>query len=447
MKNSQMSIQFHTFGCKVNTYDTGLMQKRMLASGMVLESEAPEIHVLNSCAVTQEATREAGRWARRLKRKSPQSTVVLTGCAAQVDGNLLDDVQEIDLVIANSHKEQMSEILEKYFSGQLKERVFRSSIFKKEELGLGGGLEAHQTRSFLKIQDGCNSFCSFCIIPFARGKSRSLPPEKLVNKINELHKQGVQEVVLTGVHIGDYEYEKFDLSGLVGYVLEQTQVPRLRLSSLEPIELTPSLVDLYRDPRMCPHFHMSLQHLDSDILTSMKRKYGQKEVVQSLETIKKINSNAFIGMDIIVGFPGETEEVFSQTLKLFKQLPWSKIHVFPYSEREGTRGPHLENAVPISIRKERARQLRSLSHQRWEALAKDQIGLKKKVLILKNQKAESFKGLSRDYWDLSLRGTHSMNAIHRGQEVDVKVIGYEENTQNGQQPGLLIGEVIPRGLQ
>ncbi|MEM7646162.1 MAG: radical SAM protein, partial [Pseudomonadota bacterium] len=276
-----------TFGCKVNTYDTGLIQKKMLQSDFVLSEKEPQVVVLNSCAVTAEATKEATRQARRIKAKNPLATVVFTGCAAQVDGPLVDTAPGIDLIVANSHKAELEDIIYKFLRGDRSQKVFRSNIFRNEKLGSGGGEEEQHTRSYLKIQDGCNSFCSFCVIPFARGKSRSLPVSLLIDKIRELEAKSVQEVVLTGVHIGDYLDDEtyggpFQLDDLVEQVLHQTKIPRVRLTSLEPIELTDKLMELFLHPRMCRHFHMSLQSLSSPVLKAMRRNYSSEDVKKSL---------------------------------------------------------------------------------------------------------------------------------------------------------------------
>jgi len=446
MQRADKAIQFYTFGCKVNTYDTGLMQKRLLESGYFIDQENPEIHLLNSCAVTQEATREAARQARRIKKKNPEATVVLTGCAAQVDGKILDAVPEFDLIVANSHKSELETILEKHFAGELKEKIFRSNIFRNEKLGLGGGEELGHTRSFLKIQDGCNSFCTFCIIPYARGKSRSLPVAKLIQKIKQMHSQGLQEVVLTGVHIGDYLDEDssggpFNLSSLVAQVLDQTEIPRVRLTSLEPIEIDDALFKLFQNPRLCPHFHMSLQSANSDVLARMKRKYGHQEIEDCLLRIKKEIPHAFVGMDVIAGFPGETEDHFLDTYRRLQSLPWTRMHVFPYSEREGTRGPLLDGSVPIAERKNRARRLRELSSERYEQEAKAQVGTIKPVLKLRGGRGENFRGLSRDYWDISVdRDSRWDGVSDEAPEIMVSITGYDRGAQ-GRMNGFLKGHI------
>ncbi|MCB0407667.1 MAG: tRNA (N(6)-L-threonylcarbamoyladenosine(37)-C(2))-methylthiotransferase MtaB [Bdellovibrionales bacterium] len=395
-----IDFEIKTFGCKVNSYDTGLMEQRLETLGFERTklNKDPKVYILNTCAVTAEATKEAVRHIRKIKAQSPFSKIVVTGCAAQVDTGAFSELPSVDLIVANSHKQDLETLLSDMFKGKLKQRVFKSNIFKKEDLGLGGGEESRHTRSFLKIQDGCNSFCTFCVIPFARGKSRSLPIPQLIEKIQSLYEQGVREVVLTGVHIGDYEFEGKKLEDLLEAILEKTKMPRFRLTSLEPIELNERLFSLYTHEKMCPHFHISLQSAQSDVLRGMKRNYSHQEVEWALNEIHNRFPKAFVGMDIIAGFPGETVEMFNETLQRMSELPWTRMHVFPYSPREGTYATRLQGQWSRSEIMERAKKLRSLSQQRFDREAKKQWGDEKKVLILGDGK----RGLSRDYWTLQL---------------------------------------------
>jgi threonylcarbamoyladenosine tRNA methylthiotransferase MtaB len=418
------SFDIKTFGCKVNTYDTGLMQKRLQQAGFFQNQTEPMLHILNTCAVTNDATKEAVRHIRRLRAKNPLCTIVVTGCSAQVDGKQLDDLPGVDLVVANSHKGDLENILLKYLKGDRSQKVFRSNIFRNEALGEGGGQEQQHTRSFLKIQDGCNSFCTFCIIPYARGKSRSLSVPHLAQKVQEIVQQGVGEVVLTGVHIGDYLDDTtpggpYKLEDLIEYILAKTNVPRLRLTSLEPVELNERLFELFKDPRMCSHFHMSIQSAHSRVLRDMKRNYGAPEVEWALTQISERLPGAFVGMDVIAGFPGETEDDFKETYERLERLPWNRLHVFPYSERPGTRAA-LAVGIPFHRRKERAKMLRDLSLQRYNSAAIEQVGKVKKILLLKDS-GRGVQGLSRDYWNVQI--TNSVPDSFLGQEVSAKIMG------------------------
>lgn len=404
-----MKFQMHTFGCKVNTYDSGLVENNLSRHGFSEDRAHGGIHVLNTCAVTGEASLEAVRLVRRIRSRDPLATVVVTGCAAQVDTDLFSSLPGVDLVVANSHKGSLPEILRDYFKGNRETKVYKSNIFRKEDLEAGGGLESQHSRAFIKIQDGCNSFCSYCIIPYARGKSRSIPVVDLVRRCLEVSKMGFQEVVLTGVHIGDYQDDSvpgrsLKLEDLIETLLAKTSVPRFRLTSLEPPELTPRLLDLYANERMCPHFHLSIQSASTPVLKAMKRKYGAEEVRWAFEEIHRRYPRAFVGMDVIAGFPTETEDDFLSTYKLLEETPWTRIHVFPYSERHGTRAAILEQ-IPMAERKARARRLRELSLQRYQDRAREQIGQTKSVLLLRktlgeNEQEVIRQAVSRDYWTL-----------------------------------------------
>jgi threonylcarbamoyladenosine tRNA methylthiotransferase MtaB len=431
-----MNFQVHTFGCKVNTYDSGLIQKNMNQASLKLDPNV-KIHVLNTCAVTAEATKEAVRTIRRIKSKEPFATVVVTGCAAQVDTGSFENLPGADLVVANSHKGLLPQILDQYFKGEIQNKVFKSNIFRKEDLEMGGGEEMSHTRSFLKIQDGCNSFCTYCIIPYARGKSRSIPVTELAKRIGDLHAQGVNEVVLTGVHIGDYEDNGVGLEGLVEALLEKTEMPRFRLSSLEPVELTDRLVKLYENPRMCPHFHMSIQSAETTTLHQMKRKYTREDVQIALTKIQTQIPGAFVGMDVITGFPTETETQFEETYQTLAELPWTRIHVFPYSERPGTRAAVLTETVPWAERLKRAQKLRELSLHRYQSEALKQKDQVKKALVLKKESRGGAKGLTRDYWPVKFVNPEASS----GFEVSVRITGYEHDPKSIE--GVLVGEIVP----
>ena len=348
-----------------------------------------------------------------------------------------------------AHKGLLPELIEKYFKKELTERTFKSNIFKKEDLEADGGVEPHHSRSFLKIQDGCNSFCSFCIIPYARGKSRSIPISQLVNRIQEIAAGGVHEVVLTGVHIGDYVDETVPannrLEDLVEALLQKTKVSRLRLSSLEPIEISDRLLSLFKDSRLCPHFHMSIQSADSDVLKHMKRNYGADEVISSLENIRKLLPQAFIGIDVIAGFPSETAEQFENTYKNLAATPWTRLHVFPYSERQGTRAAIMEQ-VPHHVRKERAKLLRDLSLHRYQSEALAQKDQTLNSIILKKPSRGTF-ALSDNYWPIALDDEGlGLNAICEslgGQEKQIRITGFNPNLGEG----ALIGKIINEHTQ
>jgi threonylcarbamoyladenosine tRNA methylthiotransferase MtaB len=412
-----MKFQIHTFGCKVNTYDSGLLQSRLKKDGFEQSSE-PNVHILNTCAVTKEATREAVKVARRLKSKNPDALVVVTGCAAQVDTGEFERVPGVDLVVANSHKGQIEGLIRRYYSGELRERIHKSNIFKKEDLEPGGGVESGHTRSFLKIQDGCNSFCTFCVIPFARGKSRSLSIRDICTRISELAVSGVKEVVLTGVHIADYQDGDLGLDDLVERILRDTSIPRLRLTSLEPLEVSDRLLAMFSDSRLCPHFHMSIQSGNTKVLRDMKRKYTGEDVENSLRAIASRVPGVFVGMDVIAGFPGESDEEFLDSFERLRRTPWTRLHVFPYSERPGTVAARRADGVERTAILKRAEMLRDLSAERLTASAALQVGSRKLGLGLKSGKL-----LTRDFWNVEVEGDVTVNL-----EIPVQILNVRGDT-------------------
>ena len=369
------------------------MEHRLKQAGF---EEGDNFVLMNTCAVTKEACNEAIRQARRLKRENSRRPVIITGCGAQIDTEVYEKSPYVDLIIANSHKNQLPEILNDFQNNKLKSKVFKSNIFKTDS-DYQGYFEKSTTRTrvFLKIQDGCSSFCSFCIIPFARGKSRSLPINQLVSSVQKFVDDGVEELVLTGVHIGDYKDGDQSLEDLVESILVKTHIKRLRLTSLEPLEFSPKMWDLYKDPRLCPHFHLSIQSASTKVLQAMRRNYLRKDVENIFSEIHKRLPHAFVGMDVIAGFTAETEEDFQETYEVLHNSPWTKIHVFPYSpRRKSSTPPH-----PRCLIKKRASQLRHLSASRFESLLSQQVGSQKQVLCFENSNE---LGLSRDYWKIKL---------------------------------------------
>lgn len=432
-------IHIQTFGCKVNFHDSSLMRKRLQEKdfnasliGQSLKSAFPEggqVFVINTCAVTREAGKEALRAAEKIKIKNNKNLVVVTGCGAQADTDIYEKSKNVDLVVGNSHRDTLPDILNNFLKSHLFEKepfqkTFKSNIFKSSNVFSGSLLpEPDRTRVFLKIQDGCDSFCSFCIIPFGRGKSRSLKVSDIVRKSKELvEKQQIKEVVFTGVHIGDYRDDNKDLGDLVEALLSQTGLERIRLSSLEPVEITDKLLDCFEDERMCPHFHLSIQSASSPVLKGMKRKYGRKEVEKAFHVIADRAPKAFVGMDLIAGFPEESRKNFEETYSVLKNTPWTRIHVFPYSPRPGTLSARKSGLDRSEILK-RASFFRRLSDSRYKREMEKQIGTIKKVLLFKKDKK---RGLSRDYWNV-----HIPTASSPSEEIPVIIQGLREKALAG----------------
>lgn len=377
-----------TLGCKSNYYDSLLIEQELQRAGWKngqnitpTEMQSVELCIINSCTVTDEADRQSRKLASRFARQFPKSKVVVTGCAAEIDSERLLSSNGIHYVIGNRDKPKLVtkvlSLLENQTENKSLDDFNTMNEWPDPETAfafpkLSTDCESSRTRSFVKIQEGCNRFCTFCIIPYARGPSRSLGVQSVVSRIQSLVTEGVQEVVLTGTNLGDFGTdgeEGESLLSLLKAIFQDTDLQRLRLSSLDPSEIPEALLHLMEnEPRFCPHFHISLQSPHSRILRRMKRPYGFEQVKKTLLAIEDLRialpGGAFVGMDVITGFPGETDEDFAWTREAFENLPWHRLHVFPYSERAGTPATRISGVLPQAVREERAKILRKLSYDR-----------------------------------------------------------------------------------
>lgn len=391
--------ELKTLGCKANLYDSQLIEAELQSRGWVPaeKGETPDLCVVNSCTVTDEADKQSRKMASKASQASPSTRVVMTGCGAEVDPTKSAAASGVDFVVGNQNKNRLVDLvlgaidqgLEKgtllggvssytqILSRHPMDREWASpeSSFMLPPAHLRG--ESGRTRAFIKIQEGCNSFCTYCIIPYGRGPSRSLPIKNLVDQVKTLITQGVREIVITGTNIGDYGVDfsaagKPQLELLIASLLGETELERLRISSLDPVEISPELQAIYAaNPRLCSHFHVSLQSPHSKVLKLMKRKYTSVEVNETLTKIAELPApigGVFAGMDVITGFPGEGVEEFEAGVEVLRALPWSRLHVFPYSEREGTPATRLPNSVPQNERVRRAKVLRDLSLERLKKI-------------------------------------------------------------------------------
>jgi len=388
----------HTLGCKANSYDGQLIEQELQKRGWqpVSATEA-DVCIVNSCTVTDEADRQSRKLAARMKRQNPNARVVVTGCGAEVDPERMAASAGIDYVIGNQDKPNFVDLMlaavargearplvgdgivlggtesyEELRSRHPEDRIWPiadESLFTPATELAGTGA---RTRAFMKIQDGCNAFCTYCIIPYGRGPTRSLEASAVITQVQELVARGIREVVLTGINLGDYGLdwsEQAQLPGLLTRMFSETRIERVRLSSLDPLEIEPEIFRLVEtEPRLCPHFHVSLQSPHARILKLMKRKYSSSDVEACLKRIAALKpaggGQVFVGMDLITGFPGESEADFDWTVLALSTLPWSRLHVFPYSERAGTPATRLPGVVPPQERARRAKRLRALSFER-----------------------------------------------------------------------------------
>ncbi len=380
------SVYVKTLGCKVNTFDGHAIENQFKAKGYELTSnpDHADVTVVNTCSVTANADKEARYLARRLRRDSPETVLIFTGCYAQTDSARLAAMDEVDFVIPNEVKDKLVEIVDQGISlkktGEtvpklplgLKEVKDNRQTHFKSSVTLFDEAHSEQTRAFVKVQDGCDGFCAYCLIPYARGKSRSVPSELVIKECKRLVSQGALELVLTGIHIGDYGRDLEEFAGedrpIVSLLKELAAIPgmrRLRISSLEPRELTPELVALMQEHNniFCDHLHLPLQSGTDRILKLMRRTYDTAGYRDSVEMFRKAFPHACIGADVIPGFPQETEEEHEATIAFIRELKLSYLHVFPYSMRPNTSAAKMPGHLSSEVVKRRAKELRDLSEE------------------------------------------------------------------------------------
>jgi len=359
-----MKFFIYTLGCKVNTYESNVMKDKLLNNGYIEGSEIDsDIYIINTCTVTNTSDNKSLKVVRRVLKNKPNSIVVVVGCMTQVNSKLLDDL-DVSIMLGNSGKSKIVEYIEEYKKN--KEKIIDvQDIMEKdfEDMCLNN---FNKTRAFVKIEDGCENYCSYCIIPYARGKVRSKKPEIVISEIKNLINDGHKEIVLTGIHTAHYgsDLEGFSFSKLLREIEKIEGLERLRISSIEITELDDEFMDVLNSSKiLVDHMHIPIQSGSNDILKLMNRKYNKEYFIEKIEKIRTIRPNISITTDLIVGFPGETEELFNETIETINKIKFSKIHVFPFSLRKGTKAEELENHLPESIKKERVTKLINISKQ------------------------------------------------------------------------------------
>ena len=355
-----MTFNIITFGCKVNAYESEFMKEQLLNNNFKYEKsyKNSDIVIINTCSVTNEADNKCFRKIRSVRRDNPACIMVVCGCSAENHRDNLPDIY-IDILIGNREKSQIVSLIKNYLiTNKTYEKFYddRSSVFEDMKVNAF----EDKTRAFVKIQDGCNNFCAYCIIPYVRGNIRSKEINKCVEEIKELVLNGHKEIVFTGIDTGNYGREtgKYNLVDLIRLVSEIPELERIRVSSIEITSIDDEFIDeLKNNKKLCGHLHVSLQSGCDKILKAMNRKYTCKEYLDKIKKIKKVRPDVNLTTDVIVGFPGETEEDFQETIEFCKKVGFSKIHVFPYSKRNGTKAATMSNQVPNEIKKDRARKL------------------------------------------------------------------------------------------
>lgn len=402
--NVILKVGLTTLGCKVNQCDSAALAESLQAANFSLVpfSAYADAYIINTCTVTAFADFQARQLIRRALRTNPRARIIVTGCYAQTQAELLAAIDGVTFVVGNDQKHKIAGLLSHPLSDR--PRIFVGDIFLQKQFPSAPPSRlAGRTRAFFKIQDGCNAFCSYCIVPFARGKSRSLPVPDVLKGAQNFTLQNYREIVLTGIHLGYYGHDlqpRTDLSQTLERLLPQNPKTRFRLSSIEPNEISDDLLHLFgRFDNLCPHLHIPLQSGDDSILKMMKRSYDTALYRALIENVARTVVDIAVGIDVMVGFPGEGEEEFGHTRRLLEELPVAYLHVFPYSERPGTAALAIHPKVPEKIKKERAAILREVGVKKKEAFARRFLGKTLPVLVeqTRDKKTGLAKGFSHNY--------------------------------------------------
>ena len=408
-------VAFVSLGCKVNQYETNAMSQEFIEKGyeVVDFNGVADIYIVNTCTVTNMADRKSRQMLRRVKEINSDSVLVACGCYAQVGKEELEKIEEIDLILGNNEKKDIVNFIENY----IREKEFncRENIsdvmHQKEYVEFGTTTYTEKTRAVVKVQDGCDRFCSYCIIPYARGRVRSRKLENVVTEVEQIVDKGIQEVVITGIHIASYGKDFKEDIGLIDLLESLNKIEglkRIRLGSIEPTIITQEFAErLAKLDKICDHFHLSLQSGCDETLKRMNRKYTTKQFADVVKRIRDNIENVNFTTDIIVGFPGETEEEFGKTYNFLKKIKFYKMHVFKYSKRDGTVAAKMKNQVDGNIKEERSKKLIELSNSNELKFNQEYVG--KEIEVLFEEKHEDFYvGHSRNYMVVKLKSNETL---------------------------------------
>ncbi len=402
---AKRSVAFHTLGCKLNFSETSALSRQLEADGFEKKmfDDIADVYVINTCSVTENADKECRQLVRRIQRKSPESVVVITGCYAQLKPKEIAGIEGVDLVLGAAEKFNISRHLKEYTKGD-STKISSCDIEEVSSFHSSFSL-TDRTRTFLKVQDGCDYNCSFCTIPMARGKSRSDTIENVVANAKQLAEKGVKEIVLTGVNLGDFgkgddgnKQHEENFYELIQKLDEVDGIERFRISSIEPNLLSENIIRFVANSKkFMPHFHIPLQSGSNAVLGLMRRRYRRELYAERVNLIKNEMPHCAIGVDVIVGFPGETDEHFKETFDFLHHLDVSYLHVFTYSERDNTKALEIKPVVPINIRHQRNKILRNLSYMKMQHFTQQQAGEIRKVLFEEVNKNNMMEGYSDNY--------------------------------------------------
>ena len=408
-------VRFVTLGCKVNQYETNAMAQKFLEKGYQIIEEItpenedikPDICIINTCTVTNMSDRKSRQMLRRMKEKNPSTIVVAVGCYAQVAKKELAKIPEIDLVLGNNEKVEIVKYVEEYINNHINNVELDDVMYSKEFSDFGDVTYTEKTRAVIKIQDGCDRFCSYCIIPYARGRVRSRKPENIISEITQIASKGIKEVVITGIHIASYgkdfamskdnKLTNYRLIDLLEEINEIQGIQRIRLGSIEPLLITVEFVErLKKLEKICHHFHLSLQSGCDETLKRMNRRYTTEQFKEIVRLLRNAYSDVNLTTDIIVGFPGETDEEFNKTYQFLKEIKFYKMHIFKYSPRKGTKAAVMPNQINGDIKEERSKKLIELSDRNEIEHNKSYIGKNVEVLF-EEEKDGMYKGHTQNY--------------------------------------------------
>ena len=401
--NEVKKVAFCSLGCKVNQYETNAMAQKFIEHGyeVVEFDEYADVYIVNTCTVTNVADRKSRQMLRRAKEINKDATLVACGCYAQVAKDELKKIPEIDLIIGNNEKNDIIQIVENHISQKGAEDLVSDVMYKLDYVELGTTTYTEKTRAVIKVQDGCDRFCSYCLIPYARGHIRSRKIENVIEEIKKVVEEGINEVVITGIHIASYGRDfKGENIGLIDLLEEINKIQglhRIRLGSIEPTIITDEFVErLSKLDKICDHFHLSLQSGCTETLKRMNRRYTTEEFKAVTKRLRAKFPNAALTTDIIVGFPGETDEEFNTTYEFLKEIAFYKMHIFKYSQIKGTKAAVMPNQVDGKIKEERSKKLIELSNENEYNYNKKYIGKQVEVLF-EEREGEYLKGHTTNY--------------------------------------------------
>ncbi|MCH5180470.1 MAG: tRNA (N(6)-L-threonylcarbamoyladenosine(37)-C(2))-methylthiotransferase MtaB [Erysipelotrichales bacterium] len=397
-----MKYYVETLGCKVNTYESEALKKLLDLEGYVnAQNDEPDIIVINTCSVTSVSDQKCRQKIRSLIRKYPHAIMVVMGCYSQMAADTIMKIEGVNIVVGTNNRHLIPKLIKEYLKDKKQINIVeeKERNFEYEELEVSSYYE--NTRAYLKIQDGCDNFCSYCIIPYARGKMRSRPKEEVLREVNNLLDHGFKEIVLTGIHTAGYgrEFDNYSFTDLVKDIIKDKRLKRLRVSSIEESEITKEFITLMANSDvLARHLHIPLQSGSENVLKRMNRRYNKQQFKEKIDYIRSQMPDIAITTDIIVGFPGETEEEFKETLEFASSCQFAKIHVFPFSSRAGSHASKMNNQIPGDVKKARVRELISLSNKLENYYQSEFIGKELSVIFeTYDEDTKMYKGHSSNY--------------------------------------------------